>query len=414
MSSRRFHARAMLGLTVLALAAALGGCGQGQYTREHTAAAQEKLAMLKSGTEWQMAQQQFLAGDLEKSLKTVDRSIALNPRVTKSHSLRGRILMERGRLEEARNSFLEAEKLDATFVDAQYYLGIIHERVGQPSDALVRYTNAMNLDSSNAQYVVAAAEMLVAQSQLDQASALLESRRQYLQYNPAIRQTLGHIAMLRNDVPTAANFFREALLLAPGDQAISEDLVQAHMSLGQFADAESILNRLLTKDTNKDRRDLKHLLARCLIALERPADARTVLQELASSPEGSADVRAWVDLGNVAAILQDHSTLRQASQRVATMAPQRHEGFMLRAMLARQTNQLPQALAFAEQAVSRAGKDASPFVLKAIIQQDLGRTSEAQQTLALAQQVDPRNPQVIALLRGVNTPVFATHPAAGE
>ncbi len=29
------------------------------------------MSQLKSGTEWQMAQQQFLAGELEKSLKTV-------------------------------------------------------------------------------------------------------------------------------------------------------------------------------------------------------------------------------------------------------------------------------------------------------------------------------------------------------
>ena len=94
-------------------AAALTGCGalgkHGQFTQEHLNQAQEKMTMLKSGTEWQMAHQQFLAGDLDKALKTVDRSIAMNGTVPKSHLLRGRIMLEKSRLEEARQEFLTAQ-----------------------------------------------------------------------------------------------------------------------------------------------------------------------------------------------------------------------------------------------------------------------------------------------------------------
>src|SRR5262245_43766148 len=98
-------------LLAVALPAALtlAGCAQhGEYTKKHLNEAAERMSQMKSGTEWEMARQQYLAGDLDKALKTVDRSITLNDKVAKSHVLRGRILIEKGRMEEARQSLLKA------------------------------------------------------------------------------------------------------------------------------------------------------------------------------------------------------------------------------------------------------------------------------------------------------------------
>ncbi len=421
-------ARVSLARTALTLALAAGtlsslGCqsgGHGKFTGEQMSQAREKLDMIKSGTEWQMANQQFLAGDLEKSLKTVDRSIALNPKVAKSHVLRGRVMLEKSRLEEARNEFLAAEQLDPTFVEAQYFLGIVYERVNQPSEALVRYKKAMELDPANAQYVVAAAEMLIDQKQYDAAEKLLTERKSYLEYNAAIRQTLGHIAMLRGEASKAAQFFSEALLLAPGDQPISEDLVQAQMQSAQYAAAESMLNRLLDKSENANRRDLKGMRARCLLAMNRFVDARTLLQEITSDKEGSADLRAWMDLGNVAAILHDKGSLRTAMQRVTAMAPDKPDGYMLKAMYCRQDNRLDDAIAASDIAISKGGKDVSPLILKAMIQQDQAKVVDARQTLAIAIKQDPTNSQAQSLLsaidRGATNPerVITSEPSAAN
>ncbi|MBY0311310.1 MAG: tetratricopeptide repeat protein [Phycisphaerales bacterium] len=406
-------ARTVLGLSTAAMVV-LAGCGQGQYTKEGKTAAVEKMAMLKSGTEWQMAHQQFLAGDLTKALKTVDRSIALNGKVPKSRVLRGRIMLERSRLEEARNEMLTALELDPNFVDAHYYLGVIYERVNQPADAMASYKKAMELDSANAQYVVAAAEMLISKEDLAGAETLLNERKQFLQYNPAIRQTMGHIATLRNDHAQAAQLFEEALLLAPGDQAITEDLIQSYLLARQFADAESHIGKLLDKKENADRRDLKYMRARCLMALNRPVEAREILQQLTSAKEGAADLRAWVDLGNVAAILRDKATLRQTMQRVQAMAPDKSDGFMLRAMYCRLDNRPDDALNAINQAVARAGNDATPLVFKSIVLQDLGRSAEARATLAQARQVDPNNVQAMALLQQIESGRTITGHPDGE
>jgi tetratricopeptide (TPR) repeat protein len=423
MTAAQFTVRSTLALALAAGALTGSGCasgGHGKFTGEQISQAREKLDMIKSGTEWQMANQQFLAGDLEKSLKTVDRSIALNGKVAKSHVLRGRVMLEKSRLEEARNEFLAAEQLDPTFVEAQYFLGIVYERVNQPEQALVRYKKAMELDPANAQYVVAAAEMLIDQKKYDESEALLTDRKSFLEYNAAIRQTLGHIAMLRGDAKKGAQLFSEALLLAPGDQPITEDLVQAQMQSGQFAAAESMLNRLLDKPENATRLDMKGNRARCLMAMNRFVDARTLLQEITTDKEGSADQRAWMDLGNVAAILHDKGSLRTAMQRVTAMAPDKPDGYMLKAMYCRQDNRLDDAIAAADIAISKAGTDASPLILKAMIQQDQSKVIEARQTLAAALKQDPSNGRALALLGAMDRPAqtdlntITSHPDAGN
>lgn len=387
--------------TLACALAALSGCntdGHGKYTQEHINVAKEKMAMLKSGTEWQMGQQQFLAGDFNKALKSVERSLTLNPNVPKSHVLRGRILMELGRLEEARQEFATAEELDPNNVDAQYYAGIVHERVGQPDLAIARYRRAIELDSGNAQYVIAAAEMLVNQGKLDEAETLLTERKEFLQYNAAVRQTLGHIALLHKDAPKAAQLFSEAMLLAPGDPQILEDLVHAQMASSQWAEAEVNITRLLDMEANKDRRDLKQLRARALVALDRPVEARTLFIELTTDKEGGRDVRSWIDLGNVAVLLKDRVNLRLAASRLMAMAPDRADGYVFRALYCRLDNRPEDAVQAIEGACARSKKDATPFIIKAMILQDLNRTGEARDAVAQGVSIDPANRKAQALL----------------
>ncbi|MCC6320287.1 MAG: tetratricopeptide repeat protein [Phycisphaerales bacterium] len=378
---------------LVTIAASLTGCGQkhGEYTSAHISAAQEKMSILKSGTEWQMAQQQFLAGDLDKALKTVNRSLAINPNVPKSHVLKGRILIEKGRLEDARECLLEAEKLDDKNVDAQYYLGIVHEQFNQPADALTRYNRAADLDSANPQYPVAAAEMLVQMGKLDEAEQLLNGKKTVFQYNAAVRQSLGHIAQLRQDHAAAVRCFDEALLLAPDDSAILEDLAQAQFSAGQYAEAEYSLNRLLALPENTGRRDLRSMRAKCLVRTNRPVEARSILLEMtaATDQESVRDVASWIDLGNVCAVLKDKPNLRNAASRVIALAPDHHEGYTLRAMYLRLDGKTEESLSAIEEAVARCGNDVSPMIFRAAVLQDLGRPFDARQCL---QDALSRNP----------------------
>lgn len=378
--TRTISSRAVL---LAALCAAVGGCaGHGNYTKAHKEQAELRVAQMKSATEWDMAHQQFMAGDLKKALASVDRSITLNGQVAKSHVLRGRILIETGALEMALPAFERALEIDPTNTDAHYYKGIVFERFGEGERALACYTRAAELDPTNAQYPLAAAEALIDLERLDEARKLLEGGTRRFEHNAGIRQTLGHIAMMQHRYDDACRTFEDACRLAPDDPALREDLARAQIAAKRFAQAESTLGVVLAQDPQGRRRDLVRLRARCLMELDRPVEARDILLSLTSDPRGANDPELWTDLGTVSVVLSDRVHLRRAAQRLISIAPRSAEGHVLMAMLHRLNGDPHAALA----AVRRAKEfpSASSLTLEGVLCKQLGRHEEAAKAFAMA------------------------------
>lgn len=377
-------------VAALALCAGLGlaGCsaGHGEYTQAHKDQANLRVAQMKSATEWDMAQQQFLAGDLKKALASVDRSIGLNTEVAKSHVLKGRILIEMGGLEPALASLDKAIELDAENTDAHYYRGIVFERFGQLDQALACYQRAAETDVTNPQYPLAAAEMLIELKRLDEAQDLLVGGAKRFDHNAGIRQTLGHIAMMRHDYTRAVDVFSEACRLAAEDPGLQEDLARAQIAAGMFAEAETTLNWVVSQDKQNRRRDLVQLQARCLIELDRPVEARNLLLRLTSDDRGTNDLDLWRDLGTVSVMLSDRIQLKRCAQRLMSIAPHSSDGYVLMAMWHRQMGDLNSALAAVRRARDLPGSNAP--ALEGILCHQLGRESEAKQAFALAAKRD--------------------------
>jgi tetratricopeptide (TPR) repeat protein len=386
---RVLGAGTLLGLAALA---AMSGCrGHGQHTSAAIRAAEERTAIVKSGVTWQQAQQQFLAGNLERALSTINTAIEINPNVARSHVLRGRILMEMGQLEAAYAAFTRAEQLDPSNVESRYYRGIVHERFSQPEEALECYRAAMELDRTNPQYVVAAGEMLVTLRRLDEATALLESGRAGFTHNAGIRQLLGQIAALRGDYAESARLLHEARLLAPDDDDLLEELIRAQIAAGQGAEAHLNLTALMRSGANAERRDLRLLQARALVLMRRFAEARSILLNLTAERDGEHDLAAWVELGEVCLHLEDWDRLRLITARIISLAPTRPDGYLQRAVMQRRTGQLEQALLTLGRAVGAARVDARLVQLEALTLSDLGRHSEA---IMVAEQLSRATPPV--------------------
>ncbi len=396
--------------TLVTLTSILGGCGAGHGAHTSRAAeeGQLKMSSVKSGVEYQIAQEQFLAGELSKATKTIEGAIALNPTVAKSHVLRARIMIERGELESARASLLRAEEIDAEVVEAHYYLGIVHERFSQPEEALRRYRLAAKLEPTSAQFVIASAEMLIHLKRLDEAEALLSSPHQALTHNAAIRQTSGHIAMLRGQAERAADLFAQARLLAPDDASVVEDLVRAQMAAKNYGDAEVNIGTILRGKDNEARRDLMLWRAECLAATNRLVEARSVLDRLTGDREGQADLAAWLAMGRVAAALKDDHRLRQAAQHAIALAPDRSDGYLMRAIHLRSTGELPGALIAIDTAIRLDHEATTPRLLRALILQEMGMTDDAAKSLTHVLERHPNHPLAGRMLAMVeSTAVYA-------
>lgn len=400
--------RSHAGIALLAAAAFVTGCANhGTHTQAFKDKAELRVSQMKAATDWDLAQQQYLAGDLEKALRNVDHSIILNERVAKSYVLRGRILIELGRLEEALLTFDKALEIDTESHASNYYKGFIYERFSQFDPALVNYQQAAKLDPSNPQYVLAASEMLIDLDRLDEAEALLGTNKSIFEHNAGVRQTLGHIQMMRENHAEAVTHFSEASLLAPDDTSIVEDLTRALVASGRFGDAESNLRRLTANDSKFERRDLQHLRARCLVEIDRPVEARDILTRLATGPQGSSDVTAWSELADLSLKLKDKHRLREAAQRLIALAPASSGGYVFMALFQRETGKAELAAKTLIKAVELSPKDPAPALLRGMILADLGRREEASRSFALALERDPTNADALRMLRNASIPALA-------
>lgn len=389
------HARRTTSLLALALVAAAGltGCaGHGEHTSRQIKAAEERQAMVKTGLSWQQSQQHFLAGNLDKALTTIDQAIELNKDVAKSHALRGRILLEMGRLEQARDALLTAQRLDDNHIDAHYYLGIVYERFSQSDRALACYRRAAELDQANPQYVVAAGEMLIGTGRLDEAQAWLDASKDRFTHNAGVRQLLGQIAGLRGDKAQAAQLLYEARLLAPDDLPLLEELVRAQLAAGKTTDADFHLSALVRNPAYAERADLKALRASLYAQMGRFAEARTILVALTVDGEpGANDPALWIALGEACIKTQDWGRLRLVANRAIALAPTRPEGFLLRALGQRQAGQLPQALATLEDGLTRSKADVRLLQLQAVVLLELGRESDAREVVSRIPAAAPKS-----------------------
>jgi len=384
--------------------ASIGCGGNGKYTSAQSSAAKTKMEALKSATEYQMGQQAFLAGDLHKALKHADHSISLNGKVARSHILRGRTLMEMGNIEGSLACLRTAQTLDPACVEAAYYQGILAERIDQKQVAMDHYRAAAELDRTNPQYVIAAAEMMIELNQITEAETYIAGRGDGFDHNAGIRQTLGHIALMKNEPEQAVTFFAEARMLSPDDTHILEDLVRAQVATSRFADADYNLSHLLRAEENKGRRDLLQMRASCLVQLDRPVEARQILLELTKDQEGASDVGAWITLGHVSYVLRDMPRVRQAASRIIAIAPRRAEGYVLRALVLKRAGDLDGAEANLDTALSLE-QSSETYVLLGMVQQELLRPADARMSYGAALRANPNDASAGRLLSALDSPI---------
>ena len=376
----------------------VGGCGagNGKYTTERKNAEKARIDGLKSQTEHQMGLQSLMAGNLEKAEKHADKAITLSDDIARNWVLKGRIKLEQSDLQQAELAFRKAQELDAKDVDAVYFQAVLAERVLQRDEALKLYQQAAEMDTQNPQYTLAAAEMLIDLGRVDEAEQYLLGKQQAFRHTTGIQQTLGHIAMLKNDYANAEKYFSEARLLSPNENDVMEDLARAQFLNSNWADAESSFAKLMKQDANKNRSDLAFMQAKCLMSLDRNAQARDVLVELTKTDWGKNNTEAWINLGQAAYTLRDSARLRLSFARTIAIAPDRHEGYVLKGLHLQRMGDLDGAEREFRKAIERQAS-AENHMLLGMAQSRNNKIEKARENFQQALQIDPSNHLATAL-----------------
>lgn len=383
---------------VALLASSLVGCNKDSLVEEK-ADAKNRWLELRSSMMLDMAKQQFNTGDLTQAEQSVKNGMSIDPTHPGLHILAGRIEMERGKLERAYHLFAAAIELAPEKPEAYYYQGLVMQRWQRYEGSLEFYQQAFDREADNASYLLAVSEAMIELDRVDDALALLESKREYFDQNAGVRAAIGHLYYMQGQPEQAAEYFRQASLLEPENTKLQEHLAFSLAAAGKHAQAIEVLKQILKSPNNKDRADIKRALASAYIKTNQPKEAHTVLVGLSRSSEG--DVADWIRLGELSYQQGDLGGALQAASKVMNLTPERYEGYLLAGMVWQKRGNLNNALQMFDRAAQAAPTSTEPLILRGLSLQKAGRHAAAAEAYTEALRRQPDDARAVQLLAAV-------------
>jgi Tfp pilus assembly protein PilF len=239
------HTRLMLATVLIGSVGLLAGCnGPTKAGKEARSAAQDRMNVMSAQVNYDQARQSFETGQFEKAHREIRAAIARFDKSAEFYLLQGRIYLETHQLENALESFKTAMTKKENYADPHYFAGIVYQRWSDDEQAYESYRKAYELAPTKAQYLLAAAESLIALGELDAASDLIAPRLDYFEHNSAIKQLQGQIALLKGDAKKATVMYAEARLLDPDNDMLLEDLMWAQYAAEMYGQCHESAKRL--------------------------------------------------------------------------------------------------------------------------------------------------------------------------
>jgi tetratricopeptide (TPR) repeat protein len=384
----------------LTLAMPMWGCVT-QHSKNKSAAV-DRWTAARTGISYGLAVQQFETGELDKAARTINQTLDVKPDNARFNVLAARIAMEQGELERAYRHLEIAINADPAYAEAHYYLGVVLQRWQQYDKAYEAYDMAYRTHPDEVAPLLAVAEMLVKLDRDDEAVARLQAKLVYFEHNAAMRLSIARILMKQRKLEPALSMFREAYMLQPDNPMVLEQLAMAEYAAGKFGEAILHLKQLMESPDYADRRDLRKALADCYQSTNQAQRARLIYLDLTRSQP--TDVDAWIGLGQVAWIVGDMSRVRTAARQVVSLAPDRHEGYLLVGLFAQHAGRVDQAVRQFERAAELAPESALPHILKGVAQEQQGNRAAASKSYAAALKINPKDQRARQLLAGLDVP----------
>jgi tetratricopeptide (TPR) repeat protein len=417
-------------------AAALTGCDSTMQRAEHEkflARDQTKFNRQRLDIMYQVAEQQYKVGDLDKCREQLRTALTVTTPYAPTHILAARVELEGGSLEVAEAQLKEALAIDSTKAEPFYLLGVVQQRWQKYDQACEYYQQACEINASEALYVLAVAEMQMTLGHLDGARQLLEDKMRYFEQSAAMRIALARIAVLQGDAMLAARMYRDATLLLPEDKNLRWTYASALFDANKYSDAARILEDLrrdpptlpkvatarishTAADAETDQAAAKSIkvtllmtLGECYMALQRPMDARDCFTETIRL-QGD-NVAAYLSLGKICLLANDLNMTLDATDKVLRYEPNNMAALTLQAAALQKQEKWTEALTALNKATRLEPTNGTVLCMRGISQMQLGQKDAAADTFTKAVALTPSDSWAKELLARVRPTLSAPEPA---
>lgn len=193
-----------------------------------------------------------LLEDYEDAEKWMRRSIQMNEKDPDAWYGLGRVLYTKQRFQDAVDCFQKTLALDPLSVKAEDNLGLAYEGLNRTEDAINSYEAALKLEQiskgsdakpPSEQPMLNLAIILIHHGRSEEALPLLKKAVLIAPRDPKIREQLGHLYLQEGKLVEAQHEFEEAVTLSPASSALHFLLGQVYRRRGLDAEAKAEFSR---------------------------------------------------------------------------------------------------------------------------------------------------------------------------
>lgn len=380
-------------IALVLAAGTLVGCANQKTSRQ---AAAEQWSRTRATVLLSLANDQYRSGNLEKCGQTVEQAMAIDPTNIELHILKARLQIEEGQLEGALQSLALASSIRDDHAEVDYLQGVIHQRWQRPERALECYSNAASKKPDDIAYLMAQSEMLVTLDRQQDALELLRARVVYFEHSPAIRDAIGQLYEQVGDRKLAIEYYRQASVLDPADDASRERLALALYRNGDYQEAVSQLQRLVKLPGMAVRTDLLIALAESEAALKLNVDARRHFEQALATDEKL--LAAWLGIARTSLSLGDLRRAESSAARAVSIEPRSAQAQMLMGYVRMKQGRYDEAMVSFRRASEADATDPLSFSMVGLSFERKGSKSEAIKWYGRALEVNPSDALAMKLL----------------
>ncbi len=174
----------------------------------------------------------------------INRALALSPNLPDALAVKGWLLTEEFRLDEALPLLQRAIKANPNDASSHRFLGNLYDRRADPTSALSHFSLAAGLDPLDFISQVFRCQELIDLGEFERAQEACARARMLEPGNMWGPLATSAIARAQGNLPEAVRWLEEARKLAPADEWLADQLTELMVSQGRTREARALLSQL--------------------------------------------------------------------------------------------------------------------------------------------------------------------------
>ena len=382
----------------LVLTLATAGCQNPK--KKNSQAANARWNSARANVLCSLAKDQYKSGAFDKCRKTVTDALKMDPTHGELRILSAKLAIEQGQLDVAERELEIARKNAPNHPEGYYLAGVVYQRWQKPERAYEFYTAASDKAPAELSYVMARGEMLVELGRADEALALLQGKVQYFENSAAIRDAVGQLLMQQAKYHDAVAMFRQASVLEEQDLGFKERLGLALYYDKQYADAATVLAKLVTDEAYAQRADVLTALGESQLQSNKAREAKQTFES--ATQVDASNGRVWLGLGRAALEMKDFRRAELALKKAQSIDPNSAETHLLLGYVRLRQNRTKEALAAFQTASKLDPKDTVSLCMVGYVHEKAGRSDLAMQCYGRALKIRPNDQLASKLMASVD------------